>query len=417
MAHSASTAPRASRADAAHGRAPRDERLFPTFFAAGYECATARIRDGRRIDELSTTGHDARAVADYRTLRALGIRTARDGVRWNLVDRGGRLDWSSAMPRVEAAERERITVIWDLFHYGYPDDLNPFERPFVERFARYCAAFAAMLVRRGHGGPVSGGPRRRFYTPVNEISFFSWAGGEVGRFAPFALRRGGELKRRLVEAAIQGINAIREVDPAARIANCDPIVRVVAPGDAPWLEEEAARFNEECVLEAWDMLAGLRAPELGGSSAHLDIVGVNYYGVNQWEHGRPERVLGDDDPRRAPLSALLRHLDARYEAPLFVSETASIGADRPRWLRGIGLECLEAIEHGVDLHGLCLYPVLGMHDWESGEYRAMGLWDVQPDMRRILHRPTAAALGDLQTWHRHASERRGRRAPAQAAQR
>ena len=96
---------------------------------------------------------------------------ARDGVRWNLVDQKGVLDFRSALPLVEAAEAEGAAVIWDLYHYGSPDDLDPFCEHFVERFCRYCEAFARLLVQRGHGERGTAPAGARFYTPINEISF------------------------------------------------------------------------------------------------------------------------------------------------------------------------------------------------------------------------------------------------------
>jgi hypothetical protein len=371
--------------------------LFPTTLAAGFECSTPLNFDRHRVDELAATGHDDQVQADYRRLRYAGIRTVRDGVRWNLVNRDGKLNFDSALPYVEAADAEKMTVIWDLFHYGYPEDLDPFAPPFIERFAAYCYAFARMLVKRAHGQPGFGDSGWRFYTPVNEISFFAWAGGEVGMFAPFQIGRGGELKRRLAAAAIAGINAIRAADPRARFVNCDPIVRVVAPLDAPWLEDEADYFNAHYVCEAWDMLAGRVFPELGGSPDHLDIVGVNYYGVNQWEHQRHDSVLHENDPRRAPFSQLLIELHERYRRPIFISETASSGDNRARWLHDIHAEAIRAMQAGVDLHGICLYPILGMTDWHTGEYRAMGLWDGCDEGRREPHAPLMDALKSLQT--------------------
>src|SRR5579862_6754938 len=98
-------------------RAPAG-RLFPGFFFGGFECSTPINRDGVRIDEVELTGHDLHLRHDYGQLRARGICTVRDGVRWNLVDRGGRLDFSSCRPVLRAAVDQGITVIWDLFHYG-----------------------------------------------------------------------------------------------------------------------------------------------------------------------------------------------------------------------------------------------------------------------------------------------------------
>src|SRR6266849_3072293 len=107
--------------------APVAPPLFPSFFLAGFECATPINRHGRRIDPLAATEHDRRAREDYQALQRVGINTVREGVRWNLIDRRGHGDFRSQYdfrplrPFVEAALETGMTVIWDLFHYGYPE--------------------------------------------------------------------------------------------------------------------------------------------------------------------------------------------------------------------------------------------------------------------------------------------------------
>src|SRR5207249_942501 len=100
-----------------------------------------------------------------------------------------------------------------------------------------------------------------FFAPINEISFFSWAGAEEAKLNPYLRRRGGELKRQLVRAAIEGMEAIWEVLPHARFLQIDPIVHIVSnpkkPRDAPIAE--SYRLSQ---YQAWDMLAGWLCPEL-----------------------------------------------------------------------------------------------------------------------------------------------------------
>jgi hypothetical protein len=59
--------------------------------------------------------------------------------------------------------------------------------------------------------------------PDNELSFWAWGGGEVGRFNPSERGRGAELKRQLARAAIWGMQAIREVDPMSRFGLAEPM--------------------------------------------------------------------------------------------------------------------------------------------------------------------------------------------------
>ncbi|MCK6547031.1 glycoside hydrolase [Myxococcota bacterium] len=346
--------------------------MFKSFFLAGFECATGYNVHGAWIDQIAATKHDVYVDDDYRALAEIGIFGVREAVRWPLVDRRWRYDFASVEPFVRAAEAEGMEVIWDLFHYGYPDGLDPFSRNFVDHFANYCHAVVHWLRPRVDG--------TLYFTPVNEPSFFAWAAAEVGRFAPHARGRSDELKIRLAEAGIRGIDAIRAVDAAARIVNVDPICHVVAPEGRGDLIEAAERFNTNDVFESWDMLAGTRYPELGGSRAHLDLVGVNYYWTNQWQLGGDTTPLADADPRRVPLSTLLSSVWARYGGELLVTETSHVGDMRPVWLAEAAREAELLLEAGVPLRGMCLYPILGMPEWHDPDtYTRMGLWDPVAD--------------------------------------
>src|SRR5262249_13508134 len=127
------------------------DRLFPTPLLAGFECSTHVNRRGARVDMVRQTQHDRHLDEDYARLRALGIRTVRQGVPWYRIDRGRRLDFRPAAPYVAAGQRHEITQIWDLFHYGFPAHLEPFGADFVPRFADYCYAFARYLIRQTGG--------------------------------------------------------------------------------------------------------------------------------------------------------------------------------------------------------------------------------------------------------------------------
>lgn len=315
-------------------------------------------------------------------LRDAGIRTVREGVRWPLIDRKGRLDASSVEQVVEAANRRRIELILDLFHYGFPEDLDIFSEEFGARFEDYCGA-VARVVNRDADVPVH-------FTPVNEPSYFAWAAGEAARFAPYLTERAYEMKVALCRAAIRGIGAIWRELPEARIVNVDPICRVVAP--EPALEADAQRFNEIAVFECLDMIAGRLHPELGGSLRHLDVIGMNYYWTNQWELGQTDEPLSMDDPRLSSVSDLIRNVWRRYGRPMIISETSHVEHMRGPWLHYI-VEEVEAVRaENIPLQGVCLYPILGMPEWhEPDVWVRMGLWDCVPDrrgrLRRVPHEP------------------------------
>ena len=324
---------------------------------------------GEWLDQVAATHHDKHANEDYARLREVGIYAAREAFRWPLVDKRGSYDFSSVKPFVEASRRNEIEVIWDLFHYGYPEDIDLFSEEFPKRFADYCYA-AARYICSQHFGTC-------YFTPVNEPSFFAWAGGEVGKFAPHCKGRGHELKIALARAGIAGINAIRAAVPSARIVNVDPLCHVVPPHDRMDLLADVSHFNEVAVWESWDMLAGRLMPELGGSRTHLDIVGVNYYWTNQWEWGSDGLPLSHQDPRRVSLSRLMRRVWKRYGGEFLITETAHVDDMRPVWLQYVADECEALLKDEVPLRGVCLYPILGMPEWHSpAEWTLMGLWDL-----------------------------------------
>ena len=366
--------------------------MFRSFYLAGFECATGYNMHGEWIDQIAATEHDLHVEADYARLAQVGIHAVREAIRWPLVDSGGRYDFSSVQPFVDAALRSRFDVIWDLFHYGYPPDLDPFKDAFVERFAAYCAAAARYI------GPRT--PGTCYFTPVNEPSYFAWAGGEVGRFAPHARRRGYELKVALARAALAGIAAIRQELPGARIVNVDPICRVVPAHGNAGHAEHMRRFNEEWVYEFWDIVSGRKLPELGGTPGALDIVGLNYYWTNQWELGSEGVPLGDDDARRVPLGELVRAVWRRYGNEILITETSALGDARASWIHELSAMAEHLLADGVPLYGICLYPILGMPEWhDRGRWTRMGLWDLEREqdvLQRKACEPVLEALRVVQ---------------------
>ena len=365
--------------------------IFPTFFISGFECSTFLWKDRKRRNLVAETQHDRFATQDYEKLRHLGIAVAREGIPWPLVDKGGVYDFSCLDTMIEAMRVQKILPIWDLCHYGYPDDLDPYTDAFTERFAAYCKAAAAYVIPKLHG-PY-------FFSPINEITFFSFCGGEWGWVAPYKTTREDRHRFRLAlcKAAIAGVNAIREVEPAARMVHIDPLVQVVAPRDRP--DQEQAAWHETFVdtFLAWDILYGKEHPELGGSPEILDIVGANNYSFGQMEYREkgPHQALSPDDDRIKPLCDLLRTVWERYKRPMIIGETSGMNEGREDWLRDVMDESLAAVDAGIDLHGVCLFPAVDMPDWHTGQWLHNGLCDIVPEgdvLRRVECEPYIAEL-------------------------
>ena len=373
--------------------APIDEhrppRCLPGFFVGGFECSSHRLRDGRRLDLSSSTRHVEFAAADYRRLAAFGIRVARDGFSWHRVEPSpGARDFTTVVPLIRAARRAGVRVIWDLLHFGWPDDLDIFTPRFVDRFAALARDFASLL--KEEGDPVP------WIAPVNEISFLAWGGGDVAAINPFEHGRGFELKCQLVRATIAAIEAVRDVNPATRIVIHEPAFHVVVEPDHP---EDAAEAEATRLLQfqGCDLLTGRLWPQLGGRADYLDLLGVNYYPWNQWTFGTPSyagRLIPASDPRYKGLGAILEEWQRRYGRPTYVGETGCEGDGRAAWLRTVCDEVAMARDRGIALEGICLYPIVSFPGWDDDRHCENGLWDYADDEgRRAAHGPLAAELG------------------------
>ena len=350
--------------------------LFKSFLQGGFECSShRRAHDRRRIDVIAATGHDRRAVDDYACLADHGIITVRDGLRWHLIEQvPGAYDWASLDHQLAAARSIGSEVIWDLMHYGWPDDIDIWSAQFPHRFAAFAAAAASYIAPRS--------PGCRFYAPINEISFLAWGGGDVAYLNPFARGRGFELKVQLVRASVAAMRAIRQADPAARFVHPEPLINIVVHPERPE-EAAAAEGHRQAQFQAWDMIAGRSWPQLGGAADLLDIVGVNYYNNNQWVHGGSPLLRGEAGYR--PFHQMLAEVHARYGRPLFVAETGIEGDERASWFAYIRDEVTEARRRGVPVEGICLYPILDHPGWDDDRHCPNGLIG----MDRKIHSPLA----------------------------
>ncbi|GAB3635577.1 hypothetical protein GCM10027422_11670 [Hymenobacter arcticus] len=371
---------------------------FDSFWWGGYECTDQLNAFGNRVDFLPLTGHLQLLDADYTDLGPFNVRTVREGIRWAMIEKTPyQYDWSTVKTMLAAGKHHNIQQVWDLCHFGYPDDLTPLHPMFARRFAALCRAFVAFYRAERPEGTL-------IVTPINEVSFMSWLGGDARGTSPYCVGQGWEVKLGLMRAYIEGSWALREADPSIRFLSTEPLVNIVAPPN-PWAsharEAKQAHINQ---FQATDILSGRLCPELGGHESLLDIVGFNYYYDNQWQL-HPHRHLGWNDPvkdpRWVPLSDLLAQAHKRYKRPFVVTETSHPGVDRPLWWNMIGQECATAIRAGLPLWGVCLYPIVDRPDWDHlDNWHRSGLWDAEllPDgpPRRHLHHASADALREAQ---------------------
>ena len=370
-----------------------------SFFLAGFECSTHVRPDGVRLDLLASTRHDLLAAADYSQVRGNGLRTVRDGLRWHSIERrAGYYDWSTWLPMVRAAQAGGTQVIWDLCHYGWPDYLDIWSADFVEQFSRYTHAVARVLRDETDSIP--------YYCPINEMSFWAWAGGDTARMNPTALGRGDELKRQLVRAYIAAVEAVRSVDPRARVIVAEPLINVVGVGEG----QPAADAYRLAQFQVHDLLTGRLAPELGGKPEYLDIVGVNFYPHNQWYLGGDTIPLGHHAYR--PLREMLLEVDQRYGRPLLIAETGAEGSARPYWLHHVCAEVFHAMDVGASIQGVCIYPILDYLGWDNDRSCDVGLLSAADEGgKRSVYTPL---LQELRRQEAHFVQTRRHREPLAA---
>ena len=337
--------------------------MFTSFLQGGFEASSHRRSDGRQLDVLAACRHDVRTGTDYRLLRSAGLRTVRDALRWHRIEaRPGVYDWSSFVPMLRAARDTGTQVIWDVCHYGVPHHLDIWSPSFPDQFARFARA-AARVVRDETDAPP-------WWCPVNEISFWSWAGGHIEHIYPYGYWMGSDLKRQLVRAAIAAAHALREVDSRARFLHCDPLIHIIHDPGKP---EDAAVVEGYRLIqyEAWDMIAGRTQPELGGSPDLLDVMGANFYFNNQWIH--EVETVGMGHRLFRPFREMMQELHDRYGRPVLVAETGAEGGNGTGWMRYVCHEVRAAMRRGVPVEGVCLYPVMDYPGWDDDRHCPSGL--------------------------------------------
>lgn len=360
---------------------------FRTYFMGGFECADHINRSGVRVNLLKETQHDIRVEEDYQLLADMNIFVVREGICWSEVEKSpNQFDFSEVLNRMRAAEKYDMQQIWDLIHFGYPDDLFPTHPKFCERFQNLCRAFANFY-KINSKQPL-------FVVPINEISFLAWHSGDARGTVPFAVNSGWDIKYHLCKAAILGIETLKEIDPLSRIVLVEPLVEI-HPNENTELED-LFELNQH-QFQAMDIISGRICPELNGKEEYLDILGFNYYWNCQWTVGGPSLDWPDTYLQRIPFREMLQAAYFRYKKPVFISETGHIGSGRVQWIEEITAECIAVREAGIPFLGICIYPVVDRPNWDNlSEYHDCGIFDVDASLNRIPEENLIASIRKLQ---------------------
>jgi beta-glucosidase len=364
-------------------------------------------KTGRTLDEYELTGHYDRWHADIGLMRDIGVSAARYGIPWHRIQpRRGAWEWDFVDRAVDRLLELGIEPIIDLVHYGLP--------PWIEHaylnpnFPSFMADYAGRVAERLRGRVFA-------YTPLNEPRITAWYCGRLGWWPPH--RRGWRGFVAVMLGACRGIvetvRALQAVDPENLIAHVDATDLYLS--DLPEFAAEA-HHRQEIVFLALDLVSGrirpghalwnwlirhgAREDELGWfhqRPVELSLVGINLYPMFTHKVARRSARgtvrwamtygAGDIVERLATLYW------QRYQCPVFVAETASVGsvARRAAWLQDSVASVKRTRENGVPLVGYTWWPLFALVTWayrqgvrEPAFYlKQMGLWDLDPALERV----------------------------------
>jgi beta-glucosidase/6-phospho-beta-glucosidase/beta-galactosidase len=346
--------------------------LYKSFWMGGFEGADHVNAQENKLDMVQGSGHLDHYRQDYQKLNKLGIYTIRESIGWRISQPSidAPIDFSRAISFAKEAKEQGIQIIWTFMHYGTPAGVSLLDDSFIDHFVKY-AVEAAKALKPYHTRPP-------VFNLINEISFLAWATSQTDFMWPYrgrpegakseAAHEGYRTKCRLVRAVLKAMDAVRDVSPDARFLHVEPLLHVVAPEDRPDLAELAQEVRGY-QWQTWELLKGSMEPHLGGHPDALDLIGVNYYYNGQMEVQTDKHLSWNPpDARRLPFSALLSEVSDRYQRPIIVSETGHFGDDRAQWLEYVLREVNVALKHGVNLQGLCIYPILDRPCWHDPSF-------------------------------------------------
>ncbi|MDB6039838.1 MAG: glycoside hydrolase family 1 [Verrucomicrobiales bacterium] len=372
------------------------------FWATGIEdtfITAPHPKTGRTLDEYQLTDHYERWSEDLGLMRDLGVRIARYGIPWHRINPApGKWEWAWTDKALERILELGIDPIVDLVHYGLPSWIEgAYQNP---KFPNYMAEYAARVAERFRG-------RIHMYTPLNEPRVTAWYCGKLGWWPPYERGWGGFVSVMIgvCRGIVESIQAMKEVDPEIIPVHVDATDLYESPDYE--LESEVAQ-RQEMVFLALDLVSGrivsghplfnwLRKQGASDQSmvwfqqhqVPLDLIGINMYPMFSRKVLRPSsHGLRTQMPYASAeiVSKLSRMYYERYQTPIFISETASVGTLKRReaWLGDSVAAVRQVRAEGVPLVGYTWWPMFALVTWayRQGTHppdyylKQMGLWDL-----------------------------------------
>lgn len=312
-----------------------------------------------RQDEVALIRHDQFLETDYQLMVDIGCVGIRDAARWYVTHTApGVFDWTWLDRVVAAAEKAKLKLYIDLWHYGYPEWLDIMSPEAPAHFA----AFAEAIAKRY--------PSIMHWCICNEPTLLVERGGQKGEWQPFLeLADPAEFRHQICRCIIAASRVVRQLRPEALLILPDP-----------WHATDG--FSEDHQAAVIDTVLGRRDPEVGGSSDLIDIIGLNHY----------------RDSTLPPLHKLFLNAKARWpDKPLWFTETSGppVGWQQTEWFWWMLAETRLANQEGAGIDVFTWAPAISMYDWvDETLHLANGIWILETDGQRVPNgkMPEAIAL-------------------------
>jgi beta-glucosidase len=361
---------------------------------------------GRTLDEYELTGHYERWKDDIRLMAELGVKAVRYGIPWHRIQTSPKSwDWSFADQTLEGLLKLDIDPIVDLVHYGLPPWISgAFLNPdFPELMAEYAGRVAERYKGRIH-----------CYTPLNEPRVTAWYSGKLGWWPP--KKRGWrgfvEVMLAVCRGIVRSVETLQTVDPEIVAVHVDATDLYESADPSLGAEVErrqnivflaldliSGRVDTDHPLREWMLQQGASAAALSWFQEHaveLPLVGINLYPLfSQKILARSSYGLRTKMPYASAeiVDRLADMYWERYHAPLFISETASLGLVKRRraWLESSVAAVRRVRQKGIPLVGYTWWPLFALVTWAYRQghnppayyLKQMGLWDLDARLRRV----------------------------------
>jgi dTDP-4-dehydrorhamnose reductase len=390
----------------------------------GVECTINRVGD-RYFNQLQRSGHWQR-LGDLECFAELGLRTLRFPLLWEALAPSSleEIDWSWSDCRMACLQALGLSPIAGLVHHGsgprYTSLIDP-------EFPRKLATYAGEIARRY--------PWIDMYTPINEPLTTGRFSALYGHWYPHRCdeKSFADALLNQVQATVLAMQAIRKVNPSARLVQTEDLGRVYA---TERLQYQADFENERRWITS-DLLRGDVTPDhpmwryllwCGASVEQLeffltnncppDVVGINYYVTSDryldenLELYPPELYGGNGQDRYADDAAVRARVEGiegvyprimeaweRYNTPVAVTEV-HLGCsvdEQLRWFMEMWRAANRARDEGCDVRAVTAWALLGSYDWDVLVTRQHGTYEPGAfDVRDDGPHPTAIAAAITQ---------------------